>query len=89
MNGRRCEDMSEAKQDTRSEGGLRVISTVPPRKSSIGDYMNLSKQSAVFQNAEVRHGALSSLEVPGSEDPGADDNSEGTEGRAKRVLLMV
>ena len=88
MNGRRCEDMSEAKQDTRSEGGLRVIS-VPPRKSSIGDYMNLSKQSAVFQNAEVRHGAPSSLQIPGNDDPAADDNSEGAEGRAKRVLLMV
>lgn len=88
MNGRRCDDMSETKQDTRSEGGLRVIS-VPPRKSSIGDYMNLSKQSAVFQNADVRHGGLSSLEVPGCDDPAADDNSEGTESRAKRVLLMV
>lgn len=88
MNGRRCEDMSDTKLDTRSEGGLKPM-TVPPRKSSIGDYMNLSKQSAVFQNAEARQGAVSSLEVPGADDFNADDNSEGAEGRAKRVLLMV
>lgn len=89
MNGRRYDDMSEGKQDTRSEGGLRVISNMPPRKSSIGDYMNLSKQSAIFQNGEVRHGPLSSLEMLGTDDPAADDHSEGAEGRAKRVLLMV
>lgn len=84
MNGRKCEDHGEAEAEE-DEFGFKNENN-QARKSSIGDYMNLSKPSALFvpQAGEMTQPDVSHIDLT-CEDPSECD----PHARPRKVVLIV